>query len=141
MTNTKHAATRGKKDGKAFCDDRKNLCEEQVDENCLADHKKGLESAQKKCEDADSDRQNKCESEELGKLKEESMTKCRKDKTPKCEDDCKGKCNVEGLTGCLANLKSNHDATEDFCKDFWRLLHESSEVDPVTGTPIVLLES
>ena len=29
---------------------------------------------------------------------------------------------------------------EMFCSDLWRLLHESSEIDPLTGEPIVLLQ-
>merc|ERR1719456_1861546 len=39
------------KDAKAFCDDRKKMCEKQGNKNCLDDNKSGLEKAEGKCKE------------------------------------------------------------------------------------------
>eukprot|EP00929_Paragymnodinium_shiwhaense_P031414 TRINITY_DN17601_c0_g1_i1.p1 TRINITY_DN17601_c0_g1~~TRINITY_DN17601_c0_g1_i1.p1 ORF type:complete len:435 (-),score=179.99 TRINITY_DN17601_c0_g1_i1:152-1405(-) len=124
-----------------FCADRKKMCEEQVVEKCLAEHKKELETAQKTCESEDAERMKTCESEKLEEKQKGEEEKCIGEKTPKCPEDCAAKCPVDKLEGCLKNLEGSGDASEAFCEDFWNLLHQSSEVDPVTGNPIVLLSS
>lgn len=124
-----------------FCADRKKMCEEQVVSKCLSEHKAALEKAQKDCEAEDAEFMKTCQSEKMEAKETEASEKCVADKTPKCPETCAAKCPVDKLEGCLKNLESEGDVAKDFCEDFWSLLHESSEVDPVTGNPIVLLSS
>lgn len=124
-----------------FCADRKKMCEEQVVAKCLAEHKSALEKAQKDCEAEDVDFMKTCQTEKMEAKEKESEETCIADKTPKCPETCAAKCPVDKLEGCLKNLEGSGDAAKSFCEDFWELLHQSSEVDPVTGNPIVLLSS
>lgn len=126
-------------EAKEFCEERKKLCESQVVEKCLKEHKAALETAQKECEDGDSEAMKECQADELTTAETTHMTDCTAETTPTCTSDCEKSCKVEELSTCLDNLKSEHDPATDFCEDFWNLLHDSAEVDPVTGDPIVLL--
>eukprot|EP00747_Dinoflagellata_sp_TGD_P194125 gnl/TRDRNA2_/TRDRNA2_61183_c0_seq1.p1 gnl/TRDRNA2_/TRDRNA2_61183_c0~~gnl/TRDRNA2_/TRDRNA2_61183_c0_seq1.p1 ORF type:complete len:448 (-),score=156.02 gnl/TRDRNA2_/TRDRNA2_61183_c0_seq1:201-1451(-) len=122
---------------KEFCDERKKMCSEQVTDKCLKNHKKDLNEAKKDCEEENSEEFKKCKSETLAEMEEKEMDECIDKRTPTCDEDCHGKCKVDKMNKCLDDLKSDDDPTEMFCTDFWRLLHESSEVDPTTGRPIV----
>jgi len=122
-----------------FCVERKKMCEEQVVDKCLKEHEKALDGAKNKCEEEDAGALKKCEDEGTDKKKKEEVDKCKADLKTTCPDKCAEKCPVDELETCLKNLESDHDATQDFCEDFWRLLHESSETDPMSGNPIVLL--
>lgn len=137
----KTAAGAGKnfKEAEQACEERKKMCEKQVSKNCLADYDAALAKAQSECEEADADALDKCEADALDAKETEEMEKCEKETGPKCLKKCKDDCDVKDMNGCLANLGDQGDPTADFCEDFWRLLHESSERDPVTGNPIVLL--
>lgn len=126
---------------KEFCDERLKMCETQVTKRCLDEHKTALEAGRVKCEGSDAESLEKCQSDKLAEKEKETVASCKEERGPKCTDECHAKCNVEKMNGCLKNLESDYDPTEMFCKDFWQLLHESSEVDPVTGNPIVLLAS
>jgi len=123
------------KDAKAFCDSRKKMCKEQVTEHCHKDYTTALDTAKKECEEADKQSLNDCETTQLGQKETEEASKCLSEMTPKCSDECHAKCNTVALHECLSNLKTDNDATELFCKDFWHLLHESSELDTATGDP------
>lgn len=127
------------KDAAAFCNERKKMCEEQVGKNCLDDYNANLEAAKNECEQADADALNSCESAALAQKETDSVSKCEGELGPKCDKDCHDACDVADMNKCLGNLEGQGDPTADFCTDFWRLLHESSEMDPVTGNPIVLL--
>lgn len=127
------------KEAKEFCTDRSKMCETQVTQHCLDEHKAALEKGKTECEGSDAGALEKCQSEKLGEKETEAIASCKEERTPKCNEECHGKCNVDKMNNCLANLESDHDPAEHFCKDFWQLLHESSEIDPVTGSPIVLL--
>eukprot|EP00927_Polykrikos_kofoidii_P033803 TRINITY_DN2864_c0_g1_i1.p1 TRINITY_DN2864_c0_g1~~TRINITY_DN2864_c0_g1_i1.p1 ORF type:complete len:437 (+),score=99.41 TRINITY_DN2864_c0_g1_i1:84-1394(+) len=127
------------KEANEFCSERKKMCEQQVVEHCLKEFKSALESGQKECEGADTDAAKTCETEQVQQKQQEMMIACTNEKTPKCPTECKATCPVDKLDGCLSNLKNTGDATKEFCEDFWDLLHDSAEVDPVTGNPIVLL--
>merc|ERR1740138_507014 len=69
------------KDAKAFCDDRKKMCEKQGNENCISDNKKGLDKAEGKCKE-----------KELDKQEKDAEKKCIAETGPKCKGECKGKC-------------------------------------------------
>lgn len=127
------------KNAKEFCDERKKMCLEQVDKKCLKSHESALKEAKDKCEKKDSGRQKKCVSEKVKEKEESAVSECVEKKKPTCDDDCHNSCNTGKMNKCLDNLGSTSEATGDFCKDFWQLLHESSEVDPETGKPLVLL--
>mmetsp|Transcript_79370 Transcript_79370/g.246154 ORF Transcript_79370/g.246154 Transcript_79370/m.246154 type:complete len:426 (-) Transcript_79370:49-1326(-) len=127
------------KDAQAFCDNRKKMCEAQVTQQCHEEHQKALEAAKDKCEKADAQALDTCVASKLDAKETAEKSKCESERTTACPKDCLAKCNVAALSKCLGNLKSSHDEAEMFCEDFWRLLHESSEVDPVTGDPIVLM--
>lgn len=129
------------KDAKAFCTDRKKLCSKQADEKCLDENKSNLKEAQKKCEDLADKELTKCKEDTLKKKEEDAEKKCISEETPTCKKDCSAKCEVGKMNACLKTLEQKDDPTKLFCVDFWNLLHESSEVDPVTGNPIVLLSS
>lgn len=129
------------KDAKAFCDDRKKMCLNQANEKCLAENKEGLEKAQKECDETAGTEYKTCKDDALKTKKEDHEKKCIAEHGPKCKDDCKGKCQVTKMNKCLEELKFKEDPGKMFCKDFWHLLHTTSEVDPVTGNPIVLLQS
>lgn len=131
---------KGGKDGEAMCTERRDMCEKQVTKKCLDDHKVALGKAQDDCEKTDAEAASKCESEKLTKAQEDHMKECEADRAKSCPGDCKSKCKTDKLHTCIGNLKSDHDPAGDFCEDFWTLLHDSSEVDPVTGDPIVLLQ-
>lgn len=68
---------------------------------------------------------------------EKEVAGCVEKRMPSCDDDCHASCNTDKMNTCLDNLGSTSDATADFCTDFWHLLHESSEIDPETGRPII----
>jgi len=127
------------KDAQEFCDSRKKMCESQVTKHCQNEHKTSLESAKEECEKADEQALQACVTEKLSEKETEETTKCIGDMTPKCSEVCHQKCNVAAMSQCLNNLKSEHDEAEDFCEDFWRLLHESSELDPATHDPVTQL--
>jgi len=117
------------------------MCEEQVTKHCLADFKTALDDAKAGCEKADKEELSACKEKTLKDEQEKQMKTCEKEQGPKCTEKCEGDCNVSAMGKCLKNLESEHDEAEMFCKDFWHLLHGSSELDPVTGDPIVLLTS
>jgi len=127
-------------DAKAFCDDRKKMCQKQSDKKCLDENKAGLDDAQSVCEKEAGKEFSTCKNDALSKKETVAMKECIADRGPKCKDDCAGKCKVEKMNQCLLHLRSEDDPGKMFCKDFWQLLHTSSEVDPVTGNPIVLLQ-
>lgn len=129
------------KDAKGFCDDRKKMCKDQVNKKCLADHKADLSEAQANCTKAQDDEVASCEATTLTSRENSTVETCKTDDVPVCKKDCSGLCKVDKMKTCLTNLESKHDPAADFCKDFWTLLHESSEIDPESGQPIVLMSS
>jgi len=129
------------KNAQNFCDDRKKLCQKQADEKCLDENKAGLDEAKSGCEKDAKKEFTTCEDETLKKKQEAAEKECIAERGPKCKGDCEGKCQVEKMNKCLLMLKSQDDPGKMFCKDFWHLLHSSSQVDPVTGNPIVLLQN
>jgi len=131
-----HAAVR---EAEAFCGSRKKLCKAQVTQQCLDDHDKALEAAKANCKKADAQAMEVCVATKLEEKKIAEMSACEALKTPACSKDCAARCNVAAMTKCLGGLASKNDEAKMFCSDFWRLLHESSEVDPATGDPIVLM--
>lgn len=141
--DTQHAEceAKGVDVGKDFCSDRLRMCKEQVAKNCLDDHQKALDAAAKKCKQDGSSETNKCVEDKLESMRTEELEKCKTERQPKCDQDCHKKCDLDKMNGCLGNLASDSNPAEDFCMDFWKLLHKSSAVDPVTGNPIVLLAS
>lgn len=137
--NTKGETDSTHKEGKEFCTERKKMCESQVTDSCLKKHKGALDAAGKECEKTAAEELKTCEKETLETKETEEMDACVAEKGPKCTEDCNKDCDVAKMNDCLGKLESENDAGEMFCSDFWRLLHESSEVDPSTGNPIVLL--
>jgi len=127
------------KEAAQACEERKKMCEKQVSKNCLKDYDTALDAARAKCEEEDADALDACEKDSLATKEADEQTKCEAEMGPKCQKKCKDNCDVTDMNGCLANLGGQGDPAADFCKDFWHLLHESSEVDPVSGDPIVLL--
>lgn len=132
--------TKGKDASKAFCDDRKKMCSKQADEKCLDENKAGLEKAESDCTKESKKEYTSCKDEALTTKQEAAEKDCIAERGPTCKEDCGGKCKVEKMNKCLLMLRSEDDPGKMFCKDFWQLLHTSSEVDPVTGNPIVLLQ-
>jgi hypothetical protein len=130
---------KGDSQGKDFCTERKKMCEPQVVEACLKEHKEALDAAQTECEAGDKEALDKCKADKMLEKEQEEEEKCIAERTPACPEDCAKKCPVDKLDGCLKDLETDYDPAHNFCEDFWTLLHESSEVDPVTGNPIVLL--
>jgi hypothetical protein len=126
-------------DAEAFCTERKKMCESQVVDRCLAEHKAALEAAQKSCEKDDATSLETCKEESMSAKEQAAKDKCIAEETPACSTNCAKKCDVDKLDGCLANLKSEYDPTSDFCSELRHLLEGSSEIDPVTGDPVVLL--
>jgi len=125
---------------KATCDARKKMCEEQVTERCQAEFKAGLEKATKECESETEEATEKCQDETMKKKEEEEVKACVEGGQPKCDKDCHKKCDVDKMNTCLdAFAPGDSNPTNDFCKAFWGFLKDSSEQDPVTGDPIVLL--
>jgi len=129
----------GSDDAKAFCEERKKMCEKQVLDKCVADHKSALEASKKECEEADKENIKTCIEEGLEAKETEALSKCEEEKKESCPKDCGKKCDTEKLVDCLEGLETENDETEMFCTDFWKLLHSSSQVDPESGEPIVLL--
>lgn len=127
------------KDAQAFCDERKKMCEAQVTKQCEEEHKKALEAGKDKCMKADASAFETCVTTKLGEQETAEKSKCVTETTASCPKDCLAKCNVASLNQCLGNLKSNSDEAEMFCENFWRMLRESSELDPATGDPVVFL--
>lgn len=120
-----------------FCSKRKTMCLEQVTKHCLADHEKALAQAKAGCESHGAATLKACEEEELGKKETEVVDACIQTTTPKCPKDCQNKCDIKEMNGCLAHLGTQLDPAQEFCDDFWGMLHSSTEVDPMTGDPIV----
>jgi hypothetical protein len=127
------------KDAKAFCDDRKEVCSKQAEENCQNDNRAALFKAESECNKKAGKELTKCQDDTLKKLETDSEKKCIDKRTPTCKKDCQGSCEVGKMKKCLANLKTDDNPGKVFCQDFWRMLHSSAEVDPVTGDPISLL--
>eukprot|EP00428_Durinskia_dybowskii_P031783 CAMPEP_0170242996 /NCGR_PEP_ID=MMETSP0116_2-20130129/21271_1 /TAXON_ID=400756 /ORGANISM="Durinskia baltica, Strain CSIRO CS-38" /LENGTH=432 /DNA_ID=CAMNT_0010493845 /DNA_START=44 /DNA_END=1342 /DNA_ORIENTATION=+ len=126
------------KEAEGFCADRKKLCNEQVDARCLKEHDAALNDAKAACESGADAEFKTCEDTKLKDLGTASVTECEGKLGKTCPEDCASQCKVPEMAKCLQDL-SGTDPAEAFCDDFWRLLHESSEVDPMTGNPIVLL--
>jgi len=123
----------------AFCDERKKMCEAQVVSDCEEKHQKALAAAKNECESADTQSFETCVATNLSEKEKAEKAKCTTEKTASCPKDCLAACDVPALSTCLGNLQSDHDEAEMFCNDFWRMLRDSSEVDPATGDPVVLL--
>lgn len=126
------------KDAEAFCVDRKKMCLEQSSDKCLAAHKSDLNDAQKTCEKEQGEAAKECMGKKMKAAQKEAEGKCTAAKKESCPKDCKASCQVDKLESCIGDLKTE-DPAKMFCLDFWTLLHDSSEVDPVTGNPIVLM--
>jgi len=124
---------------KEFCEKRKTMCTEQVTQQCLDENKGALEAAKSKCEQDAKTGEETCVSDGLTAKETETKEQCKTDLAPKCVDECKKTCQVDKMNQCLTNLADTGDPAEMFCTDFWKLLHDSTEVDPLTGDPIVLL--
>merc|ERR1719215_2175507 len=127
------------KDAKAFCDDRKNVCAKQADENCENENRSNLNKAEAECNKKAGKELTKCRDDGLDKLKKDSEKKCIDKRKPTCKKDCNGSCEVGKMKECLLKLESKDDPGKMFCEDFWTLLHNAAEADPVTGDPITLL--
>jgi len=125
--------------GLEFCAERKKMCDSQVRQDCLNDMNAELEHAKTECQTDDKEAAKVCTEDKMQTAATQHVQDCVSKLTPKCTQECHSDCEVDSLVTCMDNLKSDHDATEDFCTDLWKLLHESSEVDPETGDPIVLL--
>jgi len=136
---TKSNADKNFKDAKAFCDDRKNVCAKQADENCLNENRANINKAEAECNKKAGKELTKCQDEGLDKLKKSSESKCIEKRKPTCKKDCKESCEVGKMKECLLKLESEDDPGKMFCEDFWTLLHNAAETDPVTGDPITLL--
>jgi len=127
------------RDAKNFCEERRKLCRSQVKDRCLSEFRSALDQAEDECQKGDSSAFKACEEDGLTKAQQQAFAKCSSERGATCPHDCRGKCDVEKLGTCLGNLQSDGDVAGQFCEDFWHLLHDSSEVDPLTGNPIVLL--
>lgn len=123
------------KDAKAFCTDRKKMCQKQADEKCLAENKKALNKGETECKASASEEVDTCQEDTLKSKEEEHEKKCIAETGPKCKGKCEKKCQVTKMQECLATTKNKDDPGKMFCKDFYDMLHTSSEVDPVTGDP------
>lgn len=122
-----------------FCVQRKKMCLEQVTAQCLAEHRAALQKDKEDCEKDAAAGLQLCEEQTLAATQAQEMTQCKAAMGPVCSQDCHNKCNTTAMNTCLADLSSSYDPAEDFCRDFWRLLHDSTQTDPMTGDPIVLL--
>merc|ERR1719263_2451257 len=68
---TDHSDCTAKGDqAKAFCDDRKKMCQEQADKKCLDANKADLEKAERECKAEASDELKACKETKLSKMKE-----------------------------------------------------------------------
>jgi len=130
------AAESGRKNADAFCEDRRKMCQDQSDAKCLKANKADLKAGESKCEDEDKEALTKCEGDELDKREAVAVKKCQDETAPKCETECAGKCEVPKMKNCLEMLYQKDDPGKVFCQDFWQLLHQTAETDPVTGDPI-----
>lgn len=102
--------------------------------------KEELGKAKKKCE-AESEKEfKKCVDESFEKRREEELKTCVKEGQPQCKKDCAKTCEVDRMNACLDKADIYGNPTQDYCSSMWKFLHESSDVDPVTGMPIVLIQ-
>jgi len=124
------------REAKAFCAKRKKMCDEQASEKCLTVYAEGVDKVKKECEAENKKKIDECTEKAVKKKEEEAMKKCTKKKTESCPDDCHDGCKVDKMNKCLDNLKQP-SGTRDFCEDFWLLIEESSQLDPLTGDPAV----
>lgn len=122
-----------------FCQERKKMCSEQVTSHCLSAHEAALKKHKVQCEEEGANGMEICVHEALSAKELEVVDGCKSTLPTKCAHECHGKCETQKMNQCLLRLASDHDPAEVFCQDFWDLLHKSSEVDPMTGDPIVLL--
>jgi len=128
------------KEAKEFCDQRQHMCKKQTTAHCLDNYTSVLNEAKADCEASGEAELKACEETQFNLQETAHLNNCTAERTPECQSDCKNnRCNVMNMTSCLKNLPSTANMTKEFCTDFWGLLHSSSEVDPVTGDPIVLL--
>mmetsp|Transcript_79056 Transcript_79056/g.149107 ORF Transcript_79056/g.149107 Transcript_79056/m.149107 type:complete len:441 (+) Transcript_79056:100-1422(+) len=127
------------KSAQEFCDQREKMCNEQVTSKCLAQHEANLTAAQKACEEEAGTTFSTCVDDGMTAKETAEKAACATATKTECDEECANSCQVDKLVACLDELKTDFDVTEHFCTDFWKLLHESSEVDPITGDPIVLL--
>lgn len=128
-------------EAEAFCIERKKMCEAKSWRTCHEAFVAELDSAKIECEQADASSLNTCVEDGMTTQKNEHSQTCLSEKSTSCNADCHQKCQVDEMMQCLAETKAEADPADDFCKDFWRLLHETSEVDPVTGNPIVFIST
>jgi len=122
------------REAKAFCDKRMKMCDEQATAKCLKAHEAATDELKKTCEEKGKEAFEKCKKKGMEKEEKKAMEECSKEKGKACPSDCRDKCRIGKMTDCLDNLKQP-DGTKDFCEDFWRLIEESTEIDPKTGDP------
>lgn len=128
-----------KEDLKGCLDDKKK--DLSPDDMKPDEYKKALGKAKAACEKSSEKSMKKCEAEEYKKREEDAQQECEETSAPKCDKDCHKLCEVERMNNCIGKLNTEvGDATQDYCTEMWKFLHESSEKDPVSGMPIVLIQ-
>lgn len=132
-----------KKHCKGYCKDDavKNRCTQKFNN---VEYDTAFVKAKSECsKDKDKVKDKKvseCADKKVKKKLEEYLGKCKdKEGGDGCKDLCKERCDVSKVDSCNSNAEGSDDVTKSFCTDFWSLMHKSSEVDPTTGAPIVLL--
>lgn len=129
----------GKEDLKGCLDEKKK--DVNPDDMKPEEYKKALAKAQGECEKASEESMKKCEAEEYKKREEDAQKECEEKSAPECDKDCHKLCEVDRMNACIGKLNTEvGDATEDYCTEMWKFLHESSGRDPVNGMPIVLVQ-
>jgi len=128
----------GKEDLKGCLDEKKK--DLNPDDMKPEEYKASLTKAKTECEKSADESMKKCEAEEYKKREEDAQKECEETSAPKCDKDCHKLCEVERMNNCIGKLNTEvKDATQDYCTEMWKFIHETSEKDPATGMPIVLL--
>jgi len=126
--------TMSAEEGQKFCDERKEMCKEQVQGKCSKQHEAELKEASKGCKSDYDSAMKECIDDATEKRKEEDVQKCIDETEPTCQDDCQEACNLEDLQSCQDDLTAlSSGVTEGFCEQFWQWIYDSEEVNPRTG--------
>jgi len=80
------------------------------------------------------------EEEQQALLDEQCGKQCEKKEegADKCKSECAAKCSLNNLQKCSKDFSKNLNVTVDYCKQMWRWMYDSEEIDPATGNPVVL---
>lgn len=121
----------------SICGVRKDVCNTQVTEKCMNEHKEALEKMGKKCKKEYKEKSKECYDKKMEDGAKEFKDKCFDDIKPTCKEDCEEDCQIGDMQTCKKDMIAKaFGATAKYCQGLWRWMFDSEQYDMKTMDPI-----